>query len=349
MARPLRIEYDGALYHLIARGNRRQAIFERDSDSQRFLDLLAQSLARFDVDLHAFVLMGNHFHLLAQTRRANLSRWMHWLLSTYAIEFQRRHRRVGHGHLFQGRFKSHLVETESYLLELSRYLHLNPVRGAARARETVSTRRERLRAYIWSSYPGYGGLRAQWKWVTEDLVLGEMARSLPRRSPVAKCRREYGRFIERGLIEPLTDPREELVAQTILGSEGFVQEVVDRLNAQSDGRRESTAERQLRPKGSARGRWMEPGRIIACVEAAYARTKETWGTEKERGKWSEERGVAMALLRGLSDLSYREIGQMFGGVEYAAVAQRVRRTLMRDAQGLLYHSLANLEKKCQNV
>ncbi len=351
MARPLRIEYEGALYHLIGRGNRRQAIFERNQDSQRFLDLLGESLGRFDVALHGFVLMGNHFHLLAQTRRANLSRWMHWLLSTYTIQFQRRHGRVGEGHLFQGRFKSHLVEAGSYLLSLSRYLHLNPVRGERLGQGEVRERRERLRAHAWSSYAGYAGLRAPWKGVSEELILGEMARSLPRRSTMAECRREYRRFVEKGLVETAPSPWEELVAQSILGSERFVQAVADRLARQSDGRRERTAERQLRGgqgKVGEGGR-VNPEEVIRCVAKAYGRPAEEWSAKGERGRWSEERGVAMTLLRRLSDLSYREIGQRFGGVDYAAVAQRVRRTEASDVQGRLRRRLQELQQKCQSV
>src|SRR5438132_11567831 len=127
MARPLRIEYEGALYHLTGRGNERQRIFSGEDDHARFLELVAESLERYAVQLHAFVLMGNHYHLLAQTRRANLGRWMHWLVTSYTVFYNRRHRRIGH--LFQGRYKSIVVEADSYLLELSRYIHLNPVRG----------------------------------------------------------------------------------------------------------------------------------------------------------------------------------------------------------------------------
>jgi len=116
----------------LERDNRREAIFESDEDWQRFLALLAESPERSEVTLHAFVLMGNHFHLLRQTHRANLSRSMHWLPATYTIQFQRRPRRVGHGHLFRGPFRSHLVESGSFLLELSRYVHLNPVREMSR-------------------------------------------------------------------------------------------------------------------------------------------------------------------------------------------------------------------------
>lgn len=349
MARPLRIEYGGALYHLLGRGNRRQAIFESDEDCERFLALLAESLERFEVDLHAFVLMGNHFHLLAQTHRANLSRWMHWLLSTYTIQFQRRHGRVGHGHLFQGRFKSHLVESGSHLLELSRYLHLNPVRGVILGKGELRERRARLRSYRWSSYAGYAGLRAPWEVLSEELILGEMSRSVPGRSAPAQVRKAYRRFVEIGLAEPLADPKEGLVAQTVLGSESFIEQVIDRLQAeQRRASRECTGERRLRgDKKNPRG--VEPGRVLQCVEKVYGRPAQEWSSATGRGKWSEERGVAMTLLRRVSDLSYREIGELFGGIDYAAVAQRVRRTIRNDREDRLRYSLKKLQRQCQSV
>ncbi len=134
MARPLRVEFEGALYHLTGRGNARQRIFSDDKDCARFVELLGQSLERYDVALQAYVLMGNHYHLIAETHRANLGRWMHWLSTAYTVYFNRRHRLVGH--LFQGRYKSIVVEAEGYLLSLSRYVHLNPVRGKVIGRAT---------------------------------------------------------------------------------------------------------------------------------------------------------------------------------------------------------------------
>lgn len=175
MARPLRVAFPDALYHLCSRGVGRRAIFEEDADCQAFLDLLGDTAARFGVAVHAFVLMGNHFHLLAQTRRPNLSRWMQTFLGAYTAAFQHRHRRVGHGHLFQGRFKSHLVEEQGYFLSVSRYLHLNPARGRLLGRGDVAERRARLRAYPWSSYAGYAGLGAPAPFVHERALLGEDA------------------------------------------------------------------------------------------------------------------------------------------------------------------------------
>src|SRR5438094_920312 len=127
MARPLRIEFEDAIYHLCARGNARQPVFRDESDCDRFLKLLSESVERFEAAILCFVLMGNHFHLVAQTHRANLRRWMHWLLVSYTVYFNRRH--CSSGHLFQGRYKSFLVQEGDYLLGLSRYVHLKSLRG----------------------------------------------------------------------------------------------------------------------------------------------------------------------------------------------------------------------------
>ena len=105
MARPLRLQFEGALYHLTGRGNRRERIVGDEKDCARFLELRGGSLGRFRVSLHALVLMGNHYHLLAETELPNLGRWMHWLVTSDTVYFNRRHKRVGH--LFQGRYKKH--------------------------------------------------------------------------------------------------------------------------------------------------------------------------------------------------------------------------------------------------
>ena len=126
MARPLRIEYPGAFYHVINRGQRREAIFDDDRDRERFLSCLARMSTLFRVRLHAYCLMTNHYHLILETSEANLSRAIQWLNVSYAVYYNQRHEYAGH--VFQGRFKAILVEADSYLEPLSRYIHLNPVR-----------------------------------------------------------------------------------------------------------------------------------------------------------------------------------------------------------------------------
>src|SRR6266487_2654157 len=146
------------------------------------------------------VLRRNHFHLVAQTHRPNLRRWMHWLLVSYTVYFNRRHRLSGH--LFQGRYKSFLVQEGDYLLGLSRYVHLNPVRGVSLGRGTPVEGRKRLRAFKWSSYAGYAGLGRPFPFVEEEMVLGEL------RGPKRAERLRYRRFVEEGLVREVKNPFE---------------------------------------------------------------------------------------------------------------------------------------------
>lgn len=317
MARPLRLEFEGAIYHLLARGNARQQIFASERDQAQFLSFLEASAKRFDVAILAFVLLGNHFHLVAQTSRANLSRWMHWLMVSYTVYFNWRHDRSGH--LFQGRYKSFVVEDGEYLLGLSRYLHLNPVRGTVLGAGTPTQRRSRLRAYRWSSYRGYAGLEKQFGFVDEEIVLGELQGSKKGE------RLRYRRFVEEGLVREIENPFEAVQWQAILGSESFVQKIRDRLGSLKRHGREVTAIR----RGIKRAL---PSEVIRLVAQSY-------GVPKKRllepgGYGLEARNVAMAVVWERCALSLREIGELFGGIDYAAVAQRIRRINKASPLGL---------------
>ena len=159
MARPLRLEFAGALYHITSRGNEQRAIFRSDRDRKTFLVFLGQAVERFGWSLTAWVLMTNHFHLVVQTREANLSQGMQWLNSTYVNWFNRVHKRCGH--LFQGRFKAYLVDREAYFAEVLRYVVLNPVRA-----KMV----QRPEEYRWSSYRATAGLETAPEWLDLDSV-----------------------------------------------------------------------------------------------------------------------------------------------------------------------------------
>ena len=315
--RPLRLEFEDAIYHLLGRGNARQRIFAGERDQLEFVKLVEASAKRFDVAVLAFVLMGNHFHLLAQTHRANLSRWMHWLMVSYTVYFNWRHGRGGH--LFQGRYKSFLVEDGEYLLGLSRYLHLNPVRGAVLGAGTPAQRRGRLRVYRWSSYRGYAGLGKSFGFVEERLVLGELQTSR------ARERLRYRRFVEEGLVREIENPFEAVQWQAVLGSESFGRKMQDRLRGLERHGREVTAVR----RGARRDLPMEVIRLVAQNYAVPERSL------LERGSYGlEARNVAMALVWERCALSLREIGQTFGGIDYAAVAQRIRRIKKTNPAGL---------------
>ena len=168
MPRKLRIEYEGAIYHVMNRGDRREPIFLDDEDRKMFLATLAAACQKTGWQVHAYCLMSNHFHLVAETPRANLVAGMRWLLGTYTARFNRRHRYFGH--VFSGRYKSLVVDGSGsgYLKTVCDYVHLNPVRAG------LVRPRQRLAEYGWSSWPDYLQKPARRQpWLRVDRVLGE--------------------------------------------------------------------------------------------------------------------------------------------------------------------------------
>ncbi len=164
MARAWRIEYEGAFYHLLSRGNERGDIFIDDKDRLMFLDTVGEMSERFVIDIFAYVLMGNHYHLLVRTQRANLARAMQWFGATYSSRFNYRHARSGH--LFQGRYKSIVVQNDAYVMQLSCYIHRNPLRAGII---------KRLADYHWSSYRAYAYGKKGPDWLSTELILAQFA------------------------------------------------------------------------------------------------------------------------------------------------------------------------------
>lgn len=212
MARPLRIEYPGAIFHVTSRGNARRKVFLDDEDRVSFLATLAWVVERFGWICHAYCLMDNHFHLIIETPEPNLSRGMRQLNGVYTQRFNRRHRKVGH--LFQGRFKSILVERDSYLLELCRYVVLNPVRA-----KMVKLPQD----YAWSSYLPTLGLAPIPPGLSVDWLLGQFAKT----KPVARQR--YAKFVLEGL--GLVSPWKGLKGQVLLGGDVFVAKLAPALGS----------------------------------------------------------------------------------------------------------------------
>ena len=166
MARPIRVEFEGAVYHVTARGNERRRIFRSDKDRALFLETLGQMTERFGVVVHVYCLMPNHYHLVIGTPRGNLTRAVGWFQTTYTIRYNHRHQRVGH--LFQGRFKAHLVEADLYAKQLVLYIHLNPVRPRDKARSIPHEKRKDLEEYRWSSHRAYSGTGQRADWLNLD-------------------------------------------------------------------------------------------------------------------------------------------------------------------------------------
>lgn len=214
MARPLRLEFAGALYHVTARGDRREPIYEDDEDRQTFLSVLADVVDRFNWLVHAYCEMTNHYHLLIETPDGNLSKGMRQLNGVYTQYSNRRHGRVGH--LFQGRYKAILVQKESYLLEVARYVVLNPVRA-----QMVRSAGD----WSWSSYRATAGRRDKPAWLTTDWILSAFAH---RRSDAVLA---YRRFVSEGRGQPA--PWQSLANQVLLGDEHFVDDMQARLKKQN--------------------------------------------------------------------------------------------------------------------
>ncbi len=266
MARPLRIEFPGAVYHVTSRGNERAAIFRDDDDRRRFLVVLGRTVVRWGWVVHAYCLMGNHYHLLVETPEPNLSRGMRQLNGEYTQAFNRRHRRVGH--LLQGRFKSLLVEKESHLLEVCRYVVLNPVRSKG-------MRLASPEEWPWSSYRATAGLEAGPALLTVDCVLARFGTG--RRA----AREEYQRFVAEGIREK-GKPVER--AGLWIGSEPFGERLRKLL-----GEKEAVGEYprwQRRPDRPELASYLPPDLIknrVARDEAIYQAYVQGRFTQREIG------------------------------------------------------------------
>ena len=313
MARPLRTNIAGGWYHVTSRGQNRQAIFLDVADGANFMARVAEFPSRFGVEVHAFVLMPNHYHLLLRTPRGNLSRAVQWLNTGYGIWWNRRHQRTGH--VYQGRFKSVLVEEGNWLLELSLYIHLNPVavqrlefdrRRRAEERtgaveptpEIVAQRLDALRAWKWSSYRAYVGQQEIPEWLTVKAVL-------PRAEGGSAG---YQRLAEARLGADSPSPWSSVRAGSLLGSDEFVRKAAQG----AAGGRE-----RAQPAANAAS-WER------IVEWVVARRGAPW--EKlcdQRGEWGRE--LAWWAGRRYAELSLRRLGELTGGVDYATVAKAIER------------------------
>jgi putative transposase len=225
VARPLRITYPGALYHVTARGNERKKIFLSSADYAKFLSYLTQAVHKYGVILHAFVLMGNHYHLIVETPDANLSAFAHAVNSAYTTYFNLKRKRAGH--LFQGRYKSILIEKDLYLLELSRYVHLNPVRARIV---------EKPQDYALSSYRAYILPREETV-VSRELIWGMMSAE-KKEAPA-----QYKDFVESALVEAQPSPFEKVYGGIVLGEPSFIKDVLRR--AAHDIPEKETAQRRV--------------------------------------------------------------------------------------------------------
>jgi len=298
MGRPLRIEYPGALYHITSRGNEKRDIFLDDYDRRKFINILEDYNDRHGILIHCYVLMDNHYHLVLETPLGNLLKVMHGINSAYTGYFNRKHDRSGH--LFQGRYKGILVDKDRYLLELSRYVHLNPVKAG---------KVDRPEKYKWSSYPGYIRKKQEVPWVEYAWVLSQFG------PDNVISRQNYRDFVIKGLQQPKKNPFTELYGQVILGSTEFIEKI-----------KESVRERELDKEIVERKRltdYVAPGEILSVVSNYFKIHIEDIKDKRCRNNTAKK--VAIYLMKRYSGLSNSEIGHIFGGVHYSAISQSSKR------------------------
>lgn len=317
MARPLRLEHPGAIWHVTSRGNERREIYRTDDDRHRFLELLAESVAKYRWILHAWVLMTNHYHLLVETPEPTLSVGVKRLNGLHAQRFNRTYDRVGH--LFQSRFHAILVERESHLLELVRYIVLNPVRAGAVAH---------VGDYLWSNYRATAGLAPAPDWLEVEWTLAQFAPG----SRAELCGR-YREFVADGL-GARSNPWEQVVGQLYLGGESFCERMQKLAEPRMEDREFPTVQRQpVRSSFEA---------IVELVAMTFGETAESIRRRSHRPSRkalahlaSTEAGLSLVAIGEWMKLTGRAVGHLAQrGIEleqtdseYAAVLRTIRRHL----------------------
>lgn len=309
MARALRIQFPGAYYHVTCRGVEQRSIYEDDKDRTRFIALLTRSLATYQVALHAYILMTNHFHLLVQTGKANCAEFMRHFNISYTGWFNWRHQRSGN--LYQGRYKAFLIDADNYLLEVSRYLHLNSVR----VQEMVSLdNRKRWRCaqgYPWSSLVGYLREDQTVPYVSYDLILS-----------MAGGRQRYRDFVRDGLRRDLVSPFNQVRSRLLLGGDDFVAQVKRYLKRGSMRDQPGYRDLVMTP--------LEPEQVISVLTQQLRVSPELL---RQRGDNGVIRGIAAELIYKYCEVTQAQIGILLGGIDYGAVhllRRRLREQMVKD-------------------
>jgi putative transposase len=291
MARPLRIVYPGAFYHVTSRGNEQKDVFKSQRDREKFLEYLESATERYGAVVHAYCLMSNHYHLLLETPGGNLSQIMRHINGAYTTYFNIKRKRSGH--LFQGRYKAILVEFDEYAMELSRYIHLNPVRAG------MVTRPEE---YRWSSYINYIGQCTAPTWLKMETILDYFGKKNK------EAMKKYRLFVEELLGKEYDSPFRNTFGCAVLGTDEFREMVASQHLAEKEVDRAVPGIRQFKTSP-------EPVDILKAVASVTGENEKL------------ARQVGMYLCHKYSGKKLREIGELFG-VGETAIAE-ARRLLLK--------------------
>jgi REP element-mobilizing transposase RayT len=284
MARPLRIAYPEAWYHVMNRGRRGEDIFSDDQDYNMFTALLRETVEMWNVRIAAYCLMANHYHILVQTPDANISRSMRHLNGVYTQRYNGRHK--CDGQLFRGRYKSILIDTDSYLLQAVRYIHRNPLRAGLV---------DRLDAHKWSSHKGYLSIAKRWDWLHKNYIL----------SLLSKNRKDWLRYYRKWVSVADEDEFSQIISgrkwPVCVGPQAFIDRIKEKYGSGKIDK-EISASRELLPDSK---------RILDEV-CGYYGVKDTEIIKKRRGRRNEARSVAIYLTRKLRMDTFKVIGEQYG-------------------------------------
>jgi REP element-mobilizing transposase RayT len=324
MARPLRVEYPDAYYHVINRGNYQQKIYLNDRDKEKFIEYLEKAAERFSIIFHGYCLMSNHYHLLIQTPDSNLSKAMQWINVSYATYFNRKRNR--HGHLFQGRFKAILIDADEYLKHLSRYIHLNPVRA-----NMVSSPSD----YQWSSYRAFIGKQKAPQFLETDWLLSSFGKNKK------QTRQSYKDFVEKVDAKTLEDPGAQISEGFLLGGTNFIKWVKQTFLSGRNDEKEIPQLKKLKPRVALED-------VVQAVSEQFETSAEQI-TAKGR-KNNKAREVAIHLSRDICGLSCKQLGLYFGGVSGALITIMHKRITDEASQNRRFcRRIDNIKKQIFNI
>ena len=307
MSRPLRIQYPDAWYHVMNRGRRGEEVFEGKKDYNEFIDLLKDLADEYNVNIAAYCLMTNHYHLLIQTPEGNISRSMRHLNGVYTQRYNRFHH--CDGQLFRGRYKCIVVDADSYLLELVRYIHRNPIEAGMV---------ENLSKYTWSSHNGYLSGAKKWDWLHKNYVL-----SLFSKNKLESIRR-YKHFVSKEILEEINQIFGRRNLPTVIGKKSFVNKIKEKFFVNKT-HEEVPSSKSLAP---------DVDRIVGEVCKFYnVNTNDL--LISRRGYFNEPRNVAIYLIRYLSCERLKDVGKFFGvnkNSTISSVDRRLKREMLKDKQ-----------------
>jgi putative transposase len=316
MSRPLRIEYPGAWYHVMNRGRRKEDIFLQIEDHEAFIQVVRDTAEIWNLKVAAYCLMPNHYHLLVQTPDGNISRCMRHINGLYTQRFNRAHHKDGP--LFRGRYKAVLVEGDSHLLEVMRYIHRNPLRAGIV---------EQLADYLWSSHHGYLSWAKKWNWLHKDVLLNMLSAIKSRR------RAAYTDFVSQLEPEEIECFYSMKKLPSILGSDDFKEWV-----------KEKFRHLELQEIPEARILAVTPEKVISLV-CSHFKVNEKQLMATRRGQENLPRDIAIYLARRHSRRTLAEIGNSFGIDNYSTVSSAVERIKAKKSSRALRRHLDQIESR----